>query len=167
GAIAEVAQEFSGKLLAWMDTGDGLSENFFAGLRNWLNKSGGFISVKSSGTMSDWTHKGVFEYFKDDHRLYDDLPNCSSGVVVFDMDVNRRVIDEWYRCALNKECIAPSGSSLRNHRQDQAIITYLLAKRGIYCNVTKEELGVEVHLDRTCKEYNKKYERKYGLDHIV
>jgi hypothetical protein len=64
----------------------------------------------------------------------------NGAVVAFDTKKTQHIIDEWYSCALNKDCIAPVGSNRSNHRQDQAILTYLTAREGRYCEVEKEKI---------------------------
>jgi len=42
----------------------------------------------------------------------------------------KQLLNDWAKCAKNKSCIAPTGSSRENHRQDQAVLTILLWERG-------------------------------------
>ncbi|RHZ83713.1 hypothetical protein Glove_88g33 [Diversispora epigaea] len=161
GAIAEVARDYHGKIVVWMDSGTMGSEKYFANLKEWLPHFHGFISPASVGPVSRWTHPGVYEYFHDNHTLYDDIPkNCAGGSIAFDTNISQYLINDWYKCALNKDCIAPPGSSRKNHRQDQALLTYLVQRRGILCRTGRDELGVATHLDGLCKEYNRDYEEK-------
>jgi len=44
------------------------------------------------------------------------------------IDLVKDFITEFYNCAMDKNCIAPDGSSRRNHRQDQAVFTILFYK---------------------------------------
>ncbi|RHZ49343.1 hypothetical protein Glove_522g29 [Diversispora epigaea] len=161
GMVAEVARDYPGKILVWMDAGTMGNEKYFTHLKDWMPRYRGFISPTSGGPVSKWIHRGVFEYFHDDHTSYDDIQtNCNAASIAFDTKISQSIIDDWYKCALNKDCIAPPGSSRRNHRQDQAIITYLVAKRGILCRTGRNVFGISTHLDHKCKAYNKNYERK-------
>ncbi|CAG8586059.1 7623_t:CDS:1 [Dentiscutata erythropus] len=160
GMIAEVARDYPGKILVWMDAGNVGSEKYFTHLKDWMPEFHGFISPNSPGQAKEWIHPGVYDYFNDNHTLYDELNNCNAASLAFDTKISQIIIDDWYKCALNKECIAPPGSSRKNHRQDQALITYLVARRGISCRTNRSSLGVTTHRDHLCKEYNEKYEEK-------
>lgn len=39
----------------------------------------------------------------------------------------------WYECSITRQCIAPDGSSRKNHRQDQAALTVITARNGYKC----------------------------------
>ena len=58
-------------------------------------------------------------------------------------------IQEFYQCALTKECIAPEGSSRENHRQDQAVFTilyyYFIHKHGL--PYEDQYFGIQIHND--------------------
>ena len=36
------------------------------------------------------------------------------------------ILEEWYKCSLNKDIIMPEGSSRNNHRQDQTVLSVLM-----------------------------------------
>ncbi|MCP4000616.1 MAG: DUF1647 domain-containing protein [Gammaproteobacteria bacterium] len=122
--IHEVANEQNG-LVVWMDAGNLITEPMIS-LRQIINDRG-FYTPQSGGTVRDWTHRGTLEYLSvPDHVL--SKKNRACGLVGF--DTRRKsamtLIEVWSDCALNKNCIAPEGSSRRNHRQDQAVLTVLL-----------------------------------------
>lgn len=160
--IAEVARDYPGKLV-WLDSGTLVEKRYFTRLNSLLNKYDGFISPRSPGTMETWTHPGVYDYYGDDHTKYDDVINCNGASVTFDTTKTQYLIDDWFKCALVKDCIAPPGSSRANHRQDQAILTYLAAKNNIFCTVNRLNLGIHTHEDRNCKKFNSKYESKHEI----
>jgi len=94
----------------------------------------------------------VFEYFNDDPKKYKKLHNCNAAAIVFDYKVRKHLIDEWVNCGRLKSCIAPEGSSRANHRQDQALLTYLAAKEGLHCTQGQAALGIIVHRDAKCNK---------------
>jgi len=157
GMVKEVSEDYPGTLI-WLDSGTRVERFFFKKLKNFIKKFGGFISPTSPGLMEDWTHPGVYEYFKDDHTKYDKLVNCNGGSMIFDTYRVQHLIDQWYDCALVKDCIAPVGSSRVNHRQDQALLTYLAARDNRYCNEGRDVFGISTHLDKSCKEFISDYE---------
>ncbi|CAG8849882.1 29984_t:CDS:1, partial [Racocetra persica] len=105
-----------------------------------LKSFDGLISPISQGKMPRWTHPGVYKYFKDDGKKYENVTNCSTGAVFLDTDKTQHIIDKLYECALKKKCIAPRGSSRKNHRQEQAIFTYLVTNDNRKCKMEAMDL---------------------------
>lgn len=161
--IAEVSEDYPG-IITWLDAGTLATRRYFEKLDFLLKKSNGFLSPRSSGNMKNWTHPGVYEYYDDDPLRYEDLPNCNGAVVAFDTTKVQNIIDEWYSCALNKDCIAPPGSSRANHRQDQAILTYLAARDEHYCILDKESIWVYTHQDHSCSKVITFYEKLNNIN---
>jgi uncharacterized protein DUF1647 len=104
-----------------------------------IGASRGVWVRRSSGTMREWTHAGMFRYFNADVQHYGARPNADATLIGFatghaEEAVRQRVYDElvvpWRSCALARDCIAPPGSSRRNHRQDQAVLSYLVHRAG-------------------------------------
>jgi hypothetical protein len=125
--------------------------------------SGGLYVRRSAGTKRDWTHPGMFTYLGIDGERYGDLPNADATLVGFAIGsgpperreaVYQEIVLPWKTCALVKECIAPHGSSRANHRQDQAVLSYLV-HRGKYSFAmdTPRELGVRTKCDRWFYHY--------------
>jgi len=68
--------------------------------------------------------------------------------------VYREIVVPWRTGALDKDCIAPAGSSRRNHRQDQALLSYLVHKAGFgFADEGRQEIGVRCKCDRLFYEY--------------
>lgn len=155
GIIKEISIEFPGFLI-WSDTGTILSQKTFENLPEILKLYNGFISAESQGTMDKWTHPGVYEYFNDDGSKYINVSSCNAAALFFDTKTTQYLIDAWYECALKKECIAPLGSSRKNHRQDQAILTYLITNDYRDCKMNETNLGVKSHaFDNICRAEKK------------
>ncbi|CAO3672901.1 unnamed protein product [Umbelopsis ramanniana] len=85
---------------------------------------------------------------------YADYINCNGAIIGFDTN-NATVVSEimtpWYQCALDKDCIAPPGSSRHNHRQDQAALTFLVYRSGRQCFGPPNVWGITTHKDGNCK----------------
>ena len=123
-----------------------------------IQSSNGIWLRRSSGSMGDWTHPGVFASLNDDARRYASLPSVDATLVGFATghesadvreSVYRNVIVPWKTCAMNKDCIAPPGSSRKNHRQDQAVLSYLVHKAGYrIADAPHRSLGVRCKCDR-------------------
>jgi hypothetical protein len=125
--------------------------------------SGGLWVRRSAGTMRDWTHPGTFAWLDADIEQYGPRPNADATLVGFatgsgagdERDaVCRNVVDPWRVCALEKACIAPEGSSRRNHRQDQAVLSCLVHRSGYrFAADTPRDLGVRTKCDRWFYHY--------------
>jgi hypothetical protein len=128
-----------------------------------IEGSGGLWVRRSAGVMREWTHPLMFRYLHADPRDYGERSNADATLVGFAVGsapvharetVYRRVVLPWRACALAKECIAPEGSSRRNHRQDQAVLSYLVHRGGYaFAEDTREQLGVRTKCDRWFYHY--------------
>ena len=106
-----------------------------------------FLFPRSSGTVREWTHKGMLKAMPPTEEFLD-KPNRKGGVVLFD---TRRagvlkLLQCWTDCALDKNCIAPEGSSRKNHRQDQAALT-ILVYQSEFANVEAKLPEIRTHQD--------------------
>ncbi|KAI8097362.1 uncharacterized protein BX664DRAFT_370939 [Halteromyces radiatus] len=151
--VYEQAQKHGG-LLVWMDAGNQVSAKFLYRLPSYIANDHGFWSPRSAYTMHRLTHPGMFEYFQQDPEPYAHYINCNGAA--FGLDTrNQTIMDEiitpWYQCGLNKNCIAPPGSSRVNHRQDQAALTFLAYKTGHTCRWSAGYFKVQTHRDIACR----------------
>ncbi len=163
--VAEVAdaerQSPSPRHVLWADAG-----SYFDALEpiaGAIDRSGGVWLRRSSGTVADWTHPGMFAFLGDDASRFADRPNADATLVglatghasaaVRDA-AYRDIIAPWAACARARDCIAPAGSSRRNHRQDQAVLTYLVHKAGHpFAAATHAALQVRCKCDRWFYRY--------------
>jgi hypothetical protein len=145
----------------WSDAGsyfhalDPMAERIGASRGLWLRRS--------SGTMRQWTHPLMLEFLQADAARFAERPNADATLVGFatghpSADVRDRVyrdiIAPWRACALAKDCIAPAGSSRKNHRQDQAALSYLVHHAGYeLANDTRQAIGVRCKCDRWFYQY--------------
>ncbi|CAO3620430.1 unnamed protein product [Cunninghamella echinulata] len=156
GIIHEASKKYGG-LLVWMDAGNQIMENneFLNRLPNYIIKGDGFWSPRSSFTMGRWTHPGMFNYFKESNiDYYLRQLNCNGAIMGFDTNnqtIMDTIISPWYECGLHKDCIAPLGSSRSNHRQDQAVITYLAYKTNHSCHRSPRSYKIYTHRDISCR----------------
>ena len=127
-----------------------------------IQASDGLWLRRSSGTVAQWTHPGTLAALGDATGLRD-RPNADATLVGFATGhrsvkirerVYRDIIVPWRECAMNRDCIAPSGSSRRNHRQDQAVLSCLVHKAGFaFAGERRAELGVRCKCDRWFYDY--------------
>jgi hypothetical protein len=143
----------------WADAGcyfdslDAVSDRIAAG--------GGLWVRASAGTMREWTHPLMFDYLAADPDEYGDKPNADATLVGIGSGspaaceaVYRDIVMPWKACAMAKDCIAPRGSSRKNHRQDQAVLSYLVhrAKYSLMED-TRGQVGVRCKCDRWFYHY--------------
>jgi hypothetical protein len=128
-----------------------------------LKQSRGLWVRPSAGVMREWTHPLMFDRLGVDPDAYGDKRNADATLVGFatgtataaDSEaVYTNVILPWKACALDRDCIAPAGSSRKNHRQDQAVLSYLVHRSGYqFAGDARRELGIRTKCDRWFYHY--------------
>ena len=113
------------KNLLWLDAGCLLTKNLTL-LKKYILKTG-FYSPESSNSVKDWSHTTTLQNLNFPPE-YLNSPNFSGGLVGIAQNDKKikELINRWEYFALDKETIAPKGSSRDNHRQDQTILTLLV-----------------------------------------
>ncbi|SAM01467.1 hypothetical protein [Absidia glauca] len=154
GIVNEARIKYGGTLV-WLDAGNVVTADFLRNIPSIIQQEGGFWSPRSSYTMGRWTHQGMYDYYGADARQYARNVNCNGAAVGFDT-TNSTIVDDiivpWYSCGMDKNCIAPPGSSRKNHRQDQAVLTYLAYKSGHSCSQPPAKFHqLQIHRDVACR----------------
>ncbi|KAI9486168.1 MAG: hypothetical protein EXX96DRAFT_516038 [Benjaminiella poitrasii] len=173
GIVHEVATNSdlmaqSNGLLVWLDAGNVVTADFIRSVPAILKKGKGFWSPRSSSTMAQWTHPGLYKYFDADPRKYAQNPNCNGaalGFDVFNKSIMQGLVERWFRCGLDKNCIAPPGSSRANHRQDQAALTFLVYQMGFQCKMSSQYYKLQIHRDKSCRSELMALEVQEKLNH--
>jgi hypothetical protein len=147
--------------VVWADAGSYFDE--LTPLAARVGASGGLWVRRSSGTMRQWTHPSMFARLGAAAADYGDRRNADATLIGFAIAsagaaagqrLYDAVIAPWRACALDRECIAPTGSSRKNHRQDQAVLSYLVHKGGYaFADETHAALGVRCKCDRWFYRY--------------
>jgi hypothetical protein len=159
--VERVRDSASPEDVLWTDAGSYFHALEPIGAR--LQSGDGLWVRRSSGTMGQWTHPLMFARLGADAADYATRPNADATLVglatghaspaVRDR-VYRDIVVPWRAGALDKDCIAPAGSSRRNHRQDQALLSYLVHKAGFgFADEGRQEIGVRCKCDRWFYEY--------------
>ncbi|CAO3592939.1 unnamed protein product [Absidia cylindrospora] len=153
-AMVHEQSQRHGGLVVWMDAGNQVSAKFLYRVPTYIAEGDGFWSPRSAYTMSHYTHPAMFDYFHEDPERFARQINCNGAV--FGLDArNQTIVDTiikpWYQCGLDQNCIAPIGSSRKNHRQDQAALTYLANKSGHTCRWSARFFKVHTHRDIACR----------------
>lgn len=144
----------SNGILVWLDSGNILTPEFLRHVPNTIRKNDGFWSPSSSKTIGVWTHPGMLDYYNVKGEDYNHFSNCNGAVFGVDAG-NQTIVDTmivpWFNCGLDKNCIAPPGSSRKNHRQDQAALTLLAYMNGHRCKGRPDQYDLQIHRDGSCR----------------
>ncbi|ORX60423.1 hypothetical protein DM01DRAFT_1342905 [Hesseltinella vesiculosa] len=151
--VYETAKRVGGRLL-WLDAGNQITSAFLSQVIDNIQQGDGFWSPRSAFRMARLTHPGMFDYFQADPNDYARNINCNGAV--FGLDASNQtimdtIIEPWYQCGLDKNCIAPPGSSRKNHRQDQAVLTFLAYRSGHSCQWSHRFFKMQTHRDIACR----------------
>lgn len=143
--FSEIFNEFR-CCICWMDAGNVVTEPLAWILR--IAKKIGMYSPYSSGCISDWTHPKTLEFLNVPDRLLK-MPNLNGACVAayYHNPEARSLVNQWKTCALERDCIAPAGSSRQNHRQDQAVLSVLAHQSGITKKMPARSYGFKIHQD--------------------
>ena len=115
----------------WLDGGSLVRDGISRELTN--ARLEGIYSPPSSHTQRKWTYPATADFLVKHHliqRFYPDDPNASGGHLIIDWSnktVLNKVMIPYYQCAFTQKCISPRGSSMKNHRQDQAVLSAFLS----------------------------------------
>jgi Protein of unknown function (DUF1647) len=144
--IAEVAKQHSG-VVWWMDAGNIITESLTPTFQNILET--GFFYSSSGGTIGKWTHPAMLKYFNlpEDWKTGDEMLAATS--VAFDTQnkLALKLLMDWAKFALIKECIAPEGSNRTNHRQDQALLAVLAGMQNWPDPIRSKSIPIAFHQD--------------------
>ena len=143
--VGNLLEEFHG-CVCWMDAG-----NVVTSPLSWLRRitsKHGLYSPWSLGCIADWTHPGTLAALEVPPKMLT-RPNLNGACVAvcYENLTARELILRWRACALDKNCIAPPGSSRDNHRQDQALLSVLAHLSGIAQRMPSGFYGFKVHQD--------------------
>ena len=117
--------EYTDEIIVWMDAGNVINANLQE-LEDFLIDNY-IYSATSGGTIKEWTHPSTIEYLDCTNTGNENRNGACLGFNT-KIDLVKDFITEFYNCAMDKNCIAPDGSSRKNHRQDQAVFTILFYK---------------------------------------
>jgi len=142
--VEEVLQEF--EYTIWMDSGTFLDRTLEKLYR--ILTTDGFYSTQSGATMREWTHPKALEYFgvPENAPFLEEHP-CFACFLGFYRPLSlRSLVTPWAQCARIRSCIAPLGSHIYNHRQDQAALSILvfLSNNSFGCGVHGESNSLVV-----------------------
>ena len=125
--LASVLEETKRPVL-WLDAGCLLTGPIRGLTRSMSSEKYDAWSPVSQGKLGDWTHKSTLHLMGVPSSWRETVDNRSGGLVSFAPTPNGlHVARTWRQYALNRDAIAPRGSSRDNHRQDQSLLSILFA----------------------------------------
>ncbi|MGH7885586.1 MAG: DUF1647 domain-containing protein [Thermodesulfobacteriota bacterium] len=143
--LYEVLNEFK-CCVCWMDAGNLLIEPLF-----WLRiitRTLGMYSPYSLETVSLWTHPKTLSFLNASSNILAKRNlNGACVSISYKNEKAQKLAERWKEYALIKECIAPEGSSRKNHRQDQAVLSVIAHQSGITKNMPTGFYGFKHHKD--------------------
>lgn len=136
--------------LFWMDAGClfPTTDDHFNQLVDYVHEKS-LWSPTSGGSVHDEVHHDMVSYMGLDMNTVGDW-QVSGGLVGMNI-MDDRLVDDilipWMACALVRDCIAPEGTEIKSHRQDQAALTLLMHMHGY--EITPEWFDVGHHQEDT------------------
>ena len=128
-SYTDIAMEHNGEV-GWIDGGCRVVDDLHGELE-WMRHDGLF-SVYSSGTIGDWIDENSLSFLLKSgivKSVNRSAEMCSGGYVFLDAGNRTRIgpiLDGLVKCAYTKRCMDPVGTTRKNFRQDQSILTLLI-----------------------------------------
>ncbi|KAI8341783.1 hypothetical protein BC941DRAFT_466682 [Chlamydoabsidia padenii] len=124
-------------LLVWMDASNKVTLKFLHHLPNYIANGNGF-----------WAPRGGHRHSSPIQPAF----LCNDAVFGFDghdPSIFNAIIEPWYRCSLDQNCIeTPTDSNLHKH---QIALTDLVYKSGRMCDQSPRFFKIRTHRDMACK----------------
>lgn len=129
-SIYNTCRENPKKNIIWMDSATRFNLTSINDILNILqNQSIYCPTCCNSGSIESMElhYIDTIRHFKLENDIHL-IPQRSSNLFGVDYSsvCGKNIVNNWYNCSLNKNIIAPEGSSRNNHRQDQSVLTMLM-----------------------------------------
>lgn len=161
----------SKRIVMWSDGGNLFNYDFVDVLER-VYKYGAY-SPHSAGTIGQWVHASSNQFLgahKMARRILLRRNMCNGALLLFDYnhdEVMNSIVFPLIQCAYTQKCISPQGTSRKNHRQDQAIVSVLM--QSVYVNESCHgAYKSSVFTHRDCEKFDTcKNTRSYVVDKII
>ena len=143
--IFQIYNEYYEEIIVWMDSGN-LIYSKLDRLEKYIMENGVY-SATSQGIISDWTHPTTIHYMNCENVR---KINRNGACLGFNtkLDLVKGFLTQFYNYSCIKKCIAPEGSSRKNHRQDQSIFSILFYRYNMNDNLDGDKyIGYSIHND--------------------
>ena len=129
-SIYNACLENPNKKIIWMDSANRFNSTSINDILNILQNQSIYspICCKAGSIESmELHHIDVIRHFELENDIHL-IPQRNGALFGVDYSsiCGKNIMNEWYKCSLNKNIIAPEGSSRNNHRQDQSVLTMLM-----------------------------------------
>lgn len=128
--VKSVMEEFHAPV-CWMDAGNYMLDKSFFWIRKFI-AGNGFYSPVIEQRIGDKTHPVTLKNLQAGEDI--SCQKSLSGFCIaadYENVTSRELIFNWGDLAVKKDYIAPEGSSRKNHRQDQSLISILAYQSGL------------------------------------
>jgi hypothetical protein len=144
--LYETVMSHPGLQVVWMDARNLILDSLQT-LESFTAKHGVY-SPTSAGTIQYWTHPATLRFMGCPSQDISQK-NRNAACLAIDprIEAARSLLLDFYHYGLTRECIAPKGSSRKNHRQDQAVFTVLFYRHLTHYdhNQGDKTLGIYFH----------------------
>ena len=127
-SITDAFFEWKG-LFSWQDAGNVVTDGITREIT--FARQYGMYACLSASTIATWTYK-VTRKFMTRNRLVKRNkgrdPNCATGSLYFDYkhEYIHDLLMKFKQCGYTQKCVSPRGSNMKNHRQEQAVMSMLI-----------------------------------------
>ena len=127
-SITDAFFEWKG-LFSWQDAGNVVTDGITREIT--FARQYGVYACLSASTIATWTYK-VTRKFMTRNRLVKRNkgrdPNCATGSLYFDYkhEYIHDLMMKFKQCIFTQKCVSPRGSHMKNHRQEQAVMSMLI-----------------------------------------
>ena len=132
----------------WLDSGCIITKKLNL-IRKCLSVKGIYVAL-SVGRVKDWTHETSIKTLEFPN-YYLNKKNFAGGLVGFNPNKTNsmKLLNNWSHYSMKKNALYPNGSSRKNHRQDQSILTMLIyiSKLNYFITKTHNIFGIRIHND--------------------
>ena len=118
------------RMIVWSDGGNQLVPSIEKELHR--ARVFGLFSPYSGGSLQSWVHGKSLRFLGSNgmvRKIMTGKGMCTGGYLFVNYrneTVMKQVIQPLVECAYTRRCISPEGSSRKNHRQDQSILSVLI-----------------------------------------
>ncbi|CAH1791158.1 unnamed protein product [Owenia fusiformis] len=97
-------------------------------IKELLYKDGYFFVQGQDLDMTEKSHEGMYKYFNEKKGDFKNKPHFAGGLHGWlrGSDAVQHILYPYVLCAQRQECFGPPGSSLRNHRYDQSVLSIII-----------------------------------------
>ena len=126
--ISDTFFEWKG-LFSWQDAGNVVTDGITREVT--FARKYGMYSCRSPGNIAKYTYNDTRSFLTKNglvKRNHARDPNCATGSLFFDYkhEYVHVLMMKFRQCVFTQKCVSPRGSNMKNHRQEQAVMSMLI-----------------------------------------